>query len=516
MKKPILSAILLIILLALLLAACNLPEVSQSTASRMSDIQTEAALSATPYSKSPTSIATAEPSASPIPSTPTAYPTFHPELAVTVTPAQAAVCPAMSENEFLNLQSEFDASDTNIGWVTNAIDKGASPEQIDTLLRNKELQWVRYSAIDLTADGVPEVIVDYTGGGGEVYQCRDRTYEIILDYDTNTWPAHLYMDDYDLNRNGIPEIMITYFATSGGYLVFDILEWNGTEIQSVLRASHGTNANETSRVARSLAWNWNAMGHDEVGRVTMNGTAEIVVQDTNHDQFKEIIITENGPSNKLTYYETGPWLKFQVTFTWNGESFLLSNYQIDSPMYRYQALQEADRAFLMRDYDQALILYDKVIGSDVLEWYSMDRKKYLWDIYSAKQSGRNLDEIPGPYFRADEYQYLSAYARFRKMIIQLAAGDQADAFYSYQLIDQIYTEQNPGFWHAEMGRMYWKAVEEGMSLTDACQQVIEYVEQNPKLLEALGDQWHGQQSHIYVAADVCPLDEMDIVLLSTP
>ena len=501
-----------VMLLGSMLAACNLPEAAQSTTSRMNDIQTEAALLVTSEFITPTITVPPLPTKTQIANTPTSYPTFYPELAVTVTLAQPALCPAED--------SAFEFNEDMLGlldgryvseFVRTSIDAGASFSQIYSKANQLNSLFKVIYFKDLTGDKVKELVIG-TDGELDVYSCISRVYKNVFHLEAvSANPSDIpeIIQVSDMNLNNVPDIVLSYLISEDGDKSISIIEWNGEVFQQMLVYNHGPHSESSSRIARGLQWNLNS---DEY--FWMSCQADLRIRDIDYNGTKEIIVKDAGPCDKQTFYETGPWLGQQVTFTWNGESFLLSDYQIDSPVYRYQALQEADRLFLMRDYDQASILYDKVIASEVLEWYSMDRKKYLWDVYSAKQAGRNISEIPGPYFRADEYQYLSAYARYRKMMLLLAEGKQADAYYVYQLLDQIYTQQNPGFWHAEMGRIYWKAVEEGMSLTDACQPVIEYVEQNPKLLEALGDQWHGQQSHIYTAADVCPLDEMDIELLS--
>jgi hypothetical protein len=515
MKRSLFWGIVVVVIFILMLAACNLPEASQSPTSRMNEIQTEAALQVTPVFKTPTIVSTATQKETQIPSTPTAYPTFHPELAMSMTPAQPEICPSI-KSDFVFSDKELAFIKTDFGlFVTNALNSGASFEQILLKLFPNDAGKRQSYMQDLTSDGVPEMILPHDHVVS-VYQCHEGGYRSILEYDTVEWSPDAGKYKIDINKNGIPELLITFQTNSNNNNAYDLLEWNGLDMKPILLVDHGTNSRSTSRIANGVSWNINQSVWVENHWVLSLGdtTGDFILRDLDGNGFSEIVFDDYGPGNKMAFYESGPWLYQRLVFTWNGESFLFSDYQIDVPYYRYQALQEADRAFLMRDYDQASILYDKVVGSTVLEWYSLDRKKYFWDVYSAKQAGKDPAQVPYPYFRADEYQYLSAYARFRKVVLLLAEGKQADAYFTYQLLDQIYTEQNPGFWHAEMGRIYWKAVKEGMSLTEACQLVIKYVEQNPKLLEALGDQWHGQQSHIYVASDVCPLDEMDVELLS--
>ncbi len=496
-----------------ILAACNLPASFEPTPITIGGIQTEAAVQLskqeTNFPKSPT------PTGTQVLSTPTSYPTFHPELAVTVTPAQAEVCPVEDPNFEFTDELLVLAKEDLLAFVETSLDSGASFEQILSQLFQGDTRKMQTFSPDLTTDGVSEMIIQHDHAV-TIFQCHDGAYRSILEYDTEEWSPISNKYKSDINQNGIPELMITFKIDPNNNYAYDLLEWDGQEMKAILQVDHGYNARDISRIANGVGWNSiQQVWVDDHWVLVLNDTVgEFTLKDLDGNGFYEIVFDDYGPGNKMIFYETGPWLYQRLVFTWNGESFLFSDYQIDSPLYRYQALQEADRAFLLRNYDQALILYDKVIQSTVLEWYSLDRKKYFWDIYAAKHSGRDTSEIHPPYFRADEYQYLSAYARFRKMVLQLAAGKQADAYNSYQLIDQIYTVKNPGFKHAEIGRIYWNAVENGMSLMDACQPVIEYVAENPKLMDALGDQWHGDQSHIYTPADVCPLDEMDIELLS--
>ena len=450
-----------------------------------------------------------------IPNTPTAYPIFHPELIVTVTPTLAEVCPDLPDSEFLDLIEEFDVGNNEHDWLSTAMLTGASPQQIESVFIDEVSQWFRISALDLTTDGVPELIIDHASDGGEIYQCRNQGYVKILDYDTLSWPARLYMDDYDINQNGIPEIMISYYATSGFNLTFDVLEWNGIEIQSKLRVSNGVDAPESSRWARALSWyGVHTMGMEPNTAVMMDGGADIILEDLNDDGLLEIILDGDGPASYDTKWNFGPWLGEKLIFQWNGESFLLSDFKIDEPIHRFQAVQEADRAFLLRDYERASLFYDKVINDADLLPYSWEFMQYLEDVHNqVTLYNGSAEDLSVPEVSLDEYQQLSAYARYRLIMIDLAAGKQDQALNTYQMLYQINIGENPGYAHAVMGRIYWESVEEGMSLVDACQPVKDYVSENLILLEPLGNSGSRVQSHEYTVDDICPLDETDVMLL---
>ena len=272
---------ILLIPIVFILAACNLPEVSQSPASRMSDIQTEAALSATPYSKSPSTTTTAEPSSTPIPNTPTAYPTFHPELGVTATPAQPAVCPIEDPAFIFNDELLSNLNITSLpDFVAGSLDAGASFSQIYNKANYLNTAAKAIYQKDLTGDSVNELIVG-ADGQLDIYTCSREVYRNILHQQAahgNPYDFPKIVQVRDLNLNNVADIAITYLISENGDQSLSIYEWNGEGLQPMLVYDHGPNASTTSRVANGLQWNMNPDGY-----FWMSCQAELRFADTDYN-----------------------------------------------------------------------------------------------------------------------------------------------------------------------------------------------------------------------------------------
>jgi hypothetical protein len=448
--------------------------------------------------------------------TPSPYPTFIVENAVTATPAQPAVCPMENPSLVLNpddyvvhyekMTFIFDDS------LAEMLSRGASFSQIKELFDNAGLS-DQIIIKDMTNDGVDELIF-WPGNHVGIISCEAEKYTSIFNSSYCIWD--IVIDD--LNLNGIPDLVFSYSAsTCQGELAIHSYEWNGQTMEQMEEIYHGDIDNleylyykelegQNTRQLRALFFN-KALYVDEG---EMCGYAKMDVVDLDHNGTKEIRIKDSAARPYYLYWFEEPLRELEVIFEWNGEKYLFSNIAFSPPEYRFQAIQDADRYFLFRQYDKALAMYDAVINNITLKPWSEEYMVYLKEV----DNSQNPDAIAKPVMTLDEYQQLSAYARYRIMMIQLAQGKQSEAFNTYQLLDQIYTEDNPGYAHAEIGRRYWHAVEEGQNPVEACQVVTEYMQENPDLLHALGGSLHGEQTHYYGYDDICPLDETDVELLS--
>ena len=450
---------------------------------------------------------------------PTPYATFNPQTVVTVPPAQAAICPVENPDFVFSDEMEYlleTSYDLRL-FTDLALNSGASFRQIEE--KTDYLDEVRESIYlqDLTGDGVNELIVgNYGTAGIGVFTCDRGKYRMIIQYSAfalgGMAPPFIFSVE-DLNLDHQPEIVLQMALSTGANTSVDILSWDEYQFVSKAIANRNYTAQIDPRLANGLYWYydeksdwWNFYDYP----FEMNFVADIKVRDMDRNGTKEIILNDDGPVHYDTVWNFGPWRGQEVTFEWDGNAFVLSDYRIDAPEYRFQALQEADRAFLLREYDRALQLYDDVINSTTLKPWSMDYMQYLEDVHFAQDP----DSVDKPEMTLNEYQHLSAYARYRVMMIQLAQGKQSEALNTYQLLDQIFTEANPGFAYAEIGRTYWKAVVDGADLVRACQIVTDYMSEHRDLLADLGDWQHGGQSHEYAVEDICPMDETDVMLLS--
>ncbi len=440
----------------------------------------------------------------------TPYPTFEVSKIETHVPFQPAQCPPENPNYQLTAKISRDTTSPSdlAEIVQHELDSGASFLQVKQEIE-KALQISNFLELtDLTGDRVPELIVHQIFDI-VVIGCEEGRYKVVLDYSTAldgglSSPSIVAVQD--MNLNGIPDVVLAYAATTGGNAVVDILEWDGVQFNSLIQANHGENSSDTSPLAKALYWysesfhSWS----DSYASNTpvMEGYADIVIKDVDKNGTKELTLTDKGPGHWDMLFNFGPWRGKQVIFKWDGIHYLYSSLEMNPPVFRFQAIQDADRLFLVGDYDKALKLYQDVIFSDKLDWWSPEKMVFIRDSYFAEANG-NATPIP-PQSNNDEYLSLAAYARFRILLYHLSRGWISDANTVYTTLTENFHEGTTGSQFADMATMLWVEYQKTNSLEQSCLPVIEYVKSHPEILAPLGDDKHGFQSHIYVAEDICP------------
>ncbi len=353
----------------------------------------------------------------------TPFPTFDPESVITHTPAPPARCPDEDPNFVVNISLEEFRSVDRGDLIQKALDEGASLRQVSRMMNklfkenaiyDSDRERDRFPLLDLNGDGVEELVVNQLSILNAI-GCDDGDYKIMLDYyAVDSWFHHPEIISVkDMNMNGTPEIVIVYGLTFASYLVPDILEWNGTEFVSLLRENFGENAELTNHYVRALYWY-------EDWPLPMNGWADVRIYDIDQNGTKELILTDDGQAVPDIVYNFGPWRGQQKVFSWNGLYFQYSGVELTPPEYRFQAVNDADRQFLLGNYERALELYREVIFSDKLDFWSEKRKIYYRDAILAKLSNEPLPTMPAT--DPNEYANLSAYARYRILLHHLAQG----------------------------------------------------------------------------------------------
>lgn len=178
-----------------------------------------------------TSLPTATPTASitPLPTIPTFTPTFDASTIVTVTPAPKAECP----KEDKSLKLDFKPDDSSIDVTQDMLkylNQGGSTEGMLNVLPSFYYPGLVRSE-DLTGDGIPELAYIHYGPPVSVkfyiFTCREGKYMLYQNESANN--VFSFYGVYDMNRNGIPElIVISRGCTGGGCYLHYILEWNGS------------------------------------------------------------------------------------------------------------------------------------------------------------------------------------------------------------------------------------------------------------------------------------------------
>ncbi len=427
----------------------------------------------------PTSTAKVVPSSTPQPWTPTVTPTFDPSTIVTVTPAQAAACQQVDAalEPDLDLPEKFDPEHPfTYGLETKVLDFLNQGGDYRKVIADIQSYYARIGSQppypypllqDLTGDSVPEIIIRGSAFSSiHIFSCvQERYVEFIpLSPSETAWPIDLYGID-DLNANSLPEVLLK----SGGRIA--IYEWDEKDF-------------------RNLNPNMSALG----------GVA-YEFRDINNDRIKEVMLTLTAPVDKVLEF---PWRSSTTTYVWNGHIYSEQFTVFAPPIYRFQAIQDADREMLSQHFEKALWLYQDAIFSDQLDWWSRERRSYeAYQLYGIVQQGNQIPTAP-PIEDSTEYPRLAAYAYFRIMILHILQDHESDAGTVYQTLQQKFPEGNPGFPYAEMAAAFWNEYQSSHDMTAACGMAVEYAAAHPDILIPLGSDYHGMQSHTYKPEDVCP------------
>jgi hypothetical protein len=235
----------------------------------------------------------------------------------------------------------------------------------------------------------------------------------------------------------------------------------------------------------------------------MNHIASITITDIDGNGTKELVLKDYGPAGFDIIVNFGPWRGKRVVFTWDGLHFLLSFVEMDPPEYRFQALQDADRFFLMGDYDRALGYYQNVIFSKGLEWWSEERKDYERQTYYASLLEPPTPIPPDP--DPNEYPTLAAYARYRILLLHLTLGWESDAKVIYDSLQQKFPQGVTGHQYASLATTLWSSYQRSGDLAAACSEVIEYVDGHQDEILYPLNPYHYGQSHRYTPEDICPI-----------
>ncbi|MBI5297287.1 MAG: hypothetical protein HY869_17550 [Chloroflexi bacterium] len=435
------------------------------------------------------------PSSTPLPGTPTVTPTFDPSMIVTVTPAQAAVCP--KENPSLVADFPIQTNCMEKGCILGNAEKfiqdylnagGSMQSTLERLRQNFSFDssdpFFYYT--DLTNDGIPELIFEDFGISSRVHilYCEMGSYKV--------YPSESEIDPYDIswyslqriqdvNANGLQDVIIVSRGCSGsGCYGITVLEWDGMEFV---------------QLAPSMG---------------MTGLLNFKITDQDHNGLSEFRL-HGGLYSQLFAYEY-PVRNFIETYDWNGHTFEPTGFRYDPPVFRFQAIQDADQLMLQNQYQDALALYQDAVFNDQLEGWSKKRADFTQQLLYTLHGPDTLHwpDFKAPEFAEDpidsslEYNSLAAYSYYRITLLHILQGHESDAGTVYQTLQQKFTEGNPGYIYAEMAAAFWNEYQSSHDMTAACGMAVDYAAAHPDILIPLGSDYHGMQSHTYKPEDVCP------------
>jgi hypothetical protein len=403
--------------------------------------------------------------------------------------------PPLLADELVNFVSIYQVPDLSEP-VISFLNQGGSSEMV---LRAAQAAYPKLaSLIDLTNDGQPELLLSTEtlsilgcdpGGSGQ-YIILGQFYD-----DIDLVPPGIIAIQ-DLNLDGLPELLLISRAFGGfstTYLL-QIRTWDGQSFSSpiVLPPDY------PYRSQGNLGFE--DYQHSLWGITYHGGIVDLL--DVDHNGTTEFIIKSGLPGHP-DLIAHGPWRHAQDTFTWNGEAYVLLRSEIDPPIYRFQAVQDADQAALWGEYDRALALYQDAIFSDQLLGWSPE-------LYEQQQYSFFVDSTPTPFpAPAEEYYHLAAYARFRILVLHALHGYDQDGQIVYDTLIERFPEGQPGYESAVLAQGFWSTYLATHDVGQACTQALKAIwDEAGEILYWLDGDFHGMQAPDYQLVGLCPFGQM--------
>ncbi|MBI5943420.1 MAG: VCBS repeat-containing protein [Chloroflexi bacterium] len=485
----------LFLLFIVLLSACQQVAVNDVT-------QMPGTIASSPIVTSTKIIITPTPSATktytPTPSkTPTQLPPqfFNPADIQTFTPASPAQCPKEDPNlEFDVKQSRELTGSGSLNehftkYVLEFLNSGGTMQSILPALNKYYGEQITpsFQIQDVTGDGIQELIYPF-GIWMDVFGCKDGKYQLILSDTVGDGSNGVDLVSVtDINQDGLAELVVYFSACLGSRCPsISVYEWNGKKFYDLIENPSYIIFDGCSSLAV-------APFEIEIRDIDNNGTKEIILRN-NGDVFPDIDF---------------PYRKEARICMWNGKNVVVYKIEFDAPHYRFQAVQDGDRATLAGDYGKALSFYQQTIVNQKLEWFTQDRKFQDFKIYAASHYSSlnnpvptiSPDIVPDP----NEYPSLAAYARYRIMLLYVLQNKLPDAEAAYDTLQKEYLFDKPGGYFAQMAFLFWKKYQITQDIKQACDEAVMYAATDPEiLLKYLGDFDHGIHSMEYTPESICP------------
>jgi hypothetical protein len=130
------------------------------------------------------------------------------------------------------------------------------------------------------------------------------------------------------------------------------------------------------------------------------------------------------------------------------------------PIYRFQRSADGDLAFALKQYDLALTAYQDVIFDQNL----FTRDQYLPHLEYCK----GIDPIDNSMLVKNEQDLLSAYARWRILLINSIKDSPDTMQVVYQTLQNRFTEGKPGHVYASTASAFWDEFQKSQNIPTAC------------------------------------------------
>lgn len=401
------------------------------------------------------------------------------------TPSPPENCPNSIDGEIdfpqelKMFESSLSDEDIIVGFEDFVI-SNLNEGKILSLLNILSKENISYYFVDITNDGVNDLIIKYINI--IVFSCKNNNYINLKTFSSGFYGSYI-VAIRDLNSNNVMDLAILVEACQGCNFV-SIYEWNGQDFKTlVLEYSDYYSENKLST--------FNTTDFD--------GYAKISIEDINKDGFYEIVLDGGIPSYIAGVSgDDGPYRAQKVIYMWNGENFVWYSQEYYPPNFKFEAVLDGDTQTLRGLYDKALLSYQSAIFDEKLKsWDEKIWRELLWN-----REGLAYPDIQKMPFNQKEYDQLSAYSRYRIMILHLIRGWDSDAEIVYKNLIELYPKGTDGYPYVQMATEFWNEYQISRDFYKSCEKAIQYAQENEVILEPFG--WHGLFYNSYEIEDICP------------
>ena len=410
-------------------------------------------------------------------------PALVPTETVIATPMAKLQCPQENpKNEPPNFEQM--ETENNYSSMGNAylryLNSGGMVDNLDD-------KWKPAYSIDLTGDNMPELIVqELQPWHLFIYSCKNGKYQSLpISYETGRAEYPKVIKISDANRNGKPEIITLVSRRTMGVSGYDIFEWDGQKFSSIVYYPPESFSQDISGGTPLIEL--------QVIDLDASGTDELVWK------WEEPLWT--------TYQQGLPLRKYTSIYEWNNNQFIFKKGELAPPEYRFQAVQDGDRATLSGEYGKAFSFYQQAISSDELDWWSLERRNYEQSEFPAIRPTPLPSILPDP----NEYPNLAAYSWYRILLLNVVLGKTTDAKSVLDTLNNEYPIEQAGGIYTELANKFWKRYNAEKDIGSACERAITFANQYPEqVFKYIGyyyegsNDYHGDDSHFFFPQYICP------------
>lgn len=345
---------------------------------------------------------------------------------------------------------------------------------------------------DMNNDSIPEVLafqLDMIYESVYLFACINGKYEERFGhYDTVATEQIEIMTVSDLNRNGVPEIVVKEIGCFGLRCgaVF-IVEWDGKKFTHLVKGDYFTD--------RPLDY------------ADLADPYEIYLKDIDNDGIPELVWIGGLPSayhgEHWSYYPSR--IETHV-YRWDGTSYSALPIIYDAPEFRFQAVQDGDRYTKRGEYNKALTSYQLAIESNDLEWWTESRWINIMDQKGIKTCIERGTPCPPLLPDSKERPTLSAYSIYRITLVHLLMSNPDEAEKTYNNLLETYSSNSSVYPVVQMATLFWNEFQVSHNIGEACTKVVAYAADYPNILKIVSGSQHSFQSidYEYKPEEFCP------------